>query len=109
MESRFQEGSAAYVYNRNYGNFNPFIEGGIGVFVFTPIKGPGTTVLDTNQNANAGGIYGGGLAYQISPSFDIRAEYRGQLLKVPSFNIPGAKTGVYKNVSDPVIGIAYHF
>jgi opacity protein-like surface antigen len=101
--------STAYVYNRNYGNWNPFVEGGIGVYIFSPIKGTGTTVLDTSQNTSPGGVYGGGLAYQISPSFDIRAEYRGQLLKVPAFNIPGAKTGVYKNISDPVIGIAYHF
>ena len=30
-------------------------------------------------------MYGAGIAYEISPSFDIRAEYRGFVTKVPTF------------------------
>ena len=92
-----------------FGNFNPFAEAGVGGYVFSPIKDPGTSVFDVAQNTNIGAFYGVGVAYQISPSFDIRAEYRGLIIKIPSFSLPGARTGVYQNVNDPVIGIAYHF
>jgi opacity protein-like surface antigen len=109
VDSRFQELSGAYVYNRNYGNFNPFVEAGIGGYVFSPIKGSQTSVTDVSQNTNIGVFYGGGVAYQISPSFDIRAEYRGLIIKEPSFSIPGLRTGLYQNLNNPVIGIAYHF
>jgi opacity protein-like surface antigen len=97
VKARFQELSGAYVYNRNYGNFNPFVEGGLG------------GLIDVAQNTNIGVFYGAGLAYQISPSFDVRVEYRGLIAKIPSFSIPGARTGIYDNISNPVIGIAYHF
>ena len=41
--------------------------------------------LDVKQQTAVGGLYGGGIAYEISPSFDIRAEYRGLVTKVPTF------------------------
>lgn len=109
VHTRQQELSGAYVYNLTFGNFNPFAEAGIGGYVFTPIRDGQTSVIDVAQNTNIGAFYGVGVAYQISPSFDIRAEYRGLVIKIPSFSIPGARTGIYQNINDPVIGIAYHF
>jgi len=112
VHTRQQEFSSAYVYTRNYRNFNPFAELGIGVFVFTPLTDAGTQSLDiTKANKNIGMLGGLGLAYELSPSFDIRAEYRGFLAKAPSFNSPGNefKTGRYEWFSAPAIGIAYHF
>ena len=72
MHSRQQEITGAYVYSRTYGRYNPFLQAGIGGMIFTPIKDNGTSNLDTKQNTNIGGLFGGGLAYEISPSFDIR-------------------------------------
>jgi opacity protein-like surface antigen len=109
IHSRYQEISGAYVYNMNFGNFNPFVEAGVGGFIFSPLQDGGTSTYTVSQNTNIGAMYGAGLAYQISPSFDIRAEYRGLLLKYPSFNQTDFRTGVYTNFSNPVIGIAYHF
>jgi outer membrane immunogenic protein len=112
VHTRQQEFSAAYVYTRNYRNFNPFAEVGIGLFVFTPLTDAGTASLDlTKSNKNIGMLSGLGLAYELSPSFDIRAEYRGFLAKAPSFNSPNNefKTNRYEWFSAPSIGIAYHF
>lgn len=109
VHARQQEISGAYVYNLSFRNWNPFAEVGAGGYIFTPIQDAKTSVFDVAQNTNIGAFYGVGAAYQISPSFDIRAEYRGLIIKVPSFSIPGARTGVYQNINDPVIGIAYHF
>jgi opacity protein-like surface antigen len=87
------------------------VEAGPGAVIFTPILNNGTDQLSTKQNTSIGGVFGGGLAYEISPSFDIRAEYRGIFVKAPNFSLPGNifNTGRYEVISAPAIGVAYHF
>jgi opacity protein-like surface antigen len=68
--------------------------------------------MGAKQQTNIGGMYGAGIAYEISPSFDIRAEYRGFVTKVPNFGNPGnykLDTNKYYNIYNPVLGVAYHF
>ncbi len=106
-----QEFSVAYVFNLNFKNFNPFLEAGPGVMFFNPLKNSGTTNLDAKRNVNIGGLFGGGVAYELSPSFDIRVEYRGFVVKTPTFDIPGNifNTNRYEVISTPSLGVAYHF
>lgn len=108
---RNEEASFAYVYTRNYHKFNPFVQIGVGAMIFTPIRDYATTQLDTKQDTGIGLVSGGGVAYEISPSFDIRAEYRGFLVKTPDFHYPNGRytTNRYEWLSLPAIGIAYHF
>ena len=103
--------SAAYVFNLNFKNFNPFVEAGPGAIIFSPLKDSGTSALDAKQTTGIGGLFGGGVAYELSPSFDIRAEYRGFVVKTPTFSVPGNifNTNRYEIISTPAIGIAYHF
>lgn len=107
--TRQEEVTGAYVYSRTYGRFNPFAEAGVGGMIFTPIKDNGTDNLDTKQNTNIGGLFGAGLAYELSPSFDIRVEYRGFVTKAPDLGFPTWKTNRYYVNQTPAIGIAYHF
>ena len=109
IHQRQQELSGAYVYNLNFKNFSPFLEAGVGALIFTPIKDFATTSLDTRQNTNIGALFGGGVAYELSPSFDIRAEYRGFVVKAPNFSLDQFKTNRYEVVSMPSVGVAYHF
>jgi outer membrane immunogenic protein len=109
IHTRQQEITGAYVYNLNFRNFNPFLEAGVGGLIFTPIRDEGTNQLDAKQNTNIGALFGGGVAYELSPSFDIRAEYRGFVVKAPDFGFTQFKTNRYEVVSMPAIGIAYHF
>jgi outer membrane immunogenic protein len=109
VNTRTQEISAAYVRSFTYRKFNPFLEAGPGVFIFLPIRNSGTTNLDVKQEFSVGGLYGGGIAYEISPSFDIRAEYRGFVTKVPTFGNTQFTTNKWYNIYNPVLGVAYHF
>ena len=109
VHSKQQELSGALVYSRNYKNFNPFVEAGPGAILFTPILDVGTHQSGAASSTNVGGLFGGGVAYEISPSFDIRAEYRGFITKTPSFGISYFQTNRYYVISTPAIGIAYHF
>ena len=61
------------------------LKAGPAGFIFLPIRNSGTTSLDVKQQTQVGAIYGAGIAYEISPSFDIRAEFRGMVIKVPTF------------------------
>jgi outer membrane immunogenic protein len=49
------------------------------------------------------------VAYELSPSFDIRAEYRGFLGKTPNFGITDFSVNRYRVNSQAAIGVAYHF
>ncbi len=83
--TRTQEISGAYVRSFVFKNWNPFVEAGPAGIIFLPIVNSGTTNLDVKQQTEVGGLYGAGFAYEVSPSFDIRAEYRGWVTKVPTF------------------------
>ncbi|MGA2888733.1 MAG: outer membrane beta-barrel protein [Terracidiphilus sp.] len=108
--TRTQEISGAYVRTFNFRKFNPFVEAGPAAFIFLPIRNSGTTNIDAKQQTEIGAIYGAGIAYEISPSFDIRAGYRGMITKVPTFNQPQFNTNnKWYNIYNPVIGVAYHF
>ncbi len=102
--------SAAYVYNLNFRRWNPFLEAGPGMMLFSAINDAGTTGSFQPKNAKqVGGLFGGGVAYELSPSFDIRAEYRGFVVKTPDFGLTQFNVNRYEVVSSPSIGIAYHF
>jgi outer membrane immunogenic protein len=109
VNTRTQELSAAYVRSFVFKNFNPFVEAGPGAFIFLPIRNIGTQNLDVKQQTQIGAIYGAGFAYEISPSFDIRVEYRGWITKVPNFGVSSLSTNRWYNISNPVVGVAYHF
>jgi len=109
IHSREQEVTGAYVYSLNFKRFSPFAEVGVGTLFFSPIHDYGTNALDTKSNKRIGGLFGAGLAYELSPSFDLRLEYRGFLAKTPDYGIGDFKTNVYEVFSTPAFGVAYHF
>jgi outer membrane immunogenic protein len=109
VHTRQQELSVAYVYSRTYKNYNPFLEAGVGAVLFTPILDYGTHETPTKQSTQIGGLFGGGLAYEINPSFDVRIEYRGFLMKAPDFGVSAFNPNRYYVLMTPSLGVAYHF
>jgi hypothetical protein len=107
--TRTQEISGEFVKSFVFKNLNPFAEAGPVGLIFLPIVNSGTTTLDAKQQTEVGGLAGAGVAYEISPSFDIRAEYRGIVTRVPTFGETLFVTNKWYNIYDPVLGVAYHF
>ena len=111
--TRTQEISGAFVRSFVFKNFNPFVEGGPSGIIFLPIYNSGTKTLDAHQQTQVGFMYGGGFAYEVSPSFDIRVEYRGLVTKVPTFGVGESDynftTNRWYNIFVPTVGVAYHF
>jgi len=106
---RTQEMSGALVKSFVYKNWNPFVEGGPAALIFLPIVNSGLTYLGATQQTEISGLGGAGFAYEISPSFDIRAEYQGWVTKVPTFGDSQLTTNRWYNISVPMVGVAYHF
>jgi outer membrane protein W len=109
IHSRQQEVTGAYVFGLTFKRYNPFVEAGVGTLIFTPVLDNETNLLGTKSSKGVAGLFGGGLAYEISPSFDIRAEYRAFLTKAPNFGESNFSTNRYEIISMPTIGVAYHF
>jgi opacity protein-like surface antigen len=113
VHSREQEVTGAYVYSLNFKRYSPFAEVGIGTLIFTPVLDNETTLLGTKSTKGIAGLMGGGLAYELSPSFDLRVEYRAFVTKTPNFgetgNTNNFNTNRYEIISMPVFGVAYHF
>jgi opacity protein-like surface antigen len=107
--TRTQEASGAFVKSFVFKSLNPFVEAGPAALIFLPIVNSGTTTLDAKQQMQVSGLFGAGFAYEISPSFDIRAEYRGLVTKVPTFSDSQFTTNRWYVISNPAIGVAYHF
>ncbi len=111
--TRNQEISGAYVRSFVFKNFNPFVEAGPSAIIFLPILNSGTKTLDAHQQTGVGAMYGAGFAYEVSPSFDVRVEYRGLVTKVPTFGVGTSgynfSTNEWWNMSEPLVGVAYHF
>jgi opacity protein-like surface antigen len=107
IKTRQQEGTVGYVYGLNFKNYNPFVEAGIGGVFYTPIQ-EGTYTLNATSNTRIAAMFGGGVAYEISPSFDIRVQYHGLVDKAPQFQT-SFSTNRYQLISMPAVGIAYHF
>jgi len=109
--TRTEEISGAFVHSFVVKNWNPFIEAGPAGLIFLPIMNSGTTTLQAKQQTQIGGLFGAGFAYEISPSFDIRAEYRGYVTKVTTFGDSQFATNRWYHpwISVPTVGIAYHF
>jgi hypothetical protein len=114
---RTQELSGALVKSFVFKNWNPFVEGGPAALIFLPIVNSGATILGASQQTKISGLFGAGFAYEISPSFDIRAEYRGLVTQVPDFGFgggsntsaPSFNTNRWYLISEPTVGVAYHF
>jgi opacity protein-like surface antigen len=113
IHSREQEITFAYVFSWTIKRFNPFVEAGGGALVFTPVLDSETKLIGTKGTKGIAGLMGGGLAYELSPSFDVRVEYRGLLTKTPTFGYNDGsltlKANRYEILSMPTIGVAYHF
>ncbi len=109
IHSRYQEASLEYVRSFVFKKFNPFVAGGIGLFLYDPIDDTHTTTIAAKKSTSIGELFGGGIAYELSPSWDLRVEYRGTIVKDNYYGIKIYSTDRYYVINQPAIGFAYHF
>ena len=109
FHNSLQEGSVAYVRSFVYKKFNPFAEAGAAMLLFDPIDATGTSTLAGARTKATGLLFGGGIAYELSPSWDLRVQYRAEVLKSIDFGLKQFNTNRWYVMEQPAIGFAYHF
>ncbi len=109
FHNSLQEGSVEFVHSFVYKKFNPFAGAGVGLLLFDPIDDTGTTTNAGTRTRAPAMVFSGGIAYELSPSWDLRVEYRGEVLKSMEFGLPQFGTNRWYLMQQPAIGFAYHF
>jgi len=109
FQTSLQEGSVAYVRSFVYKKFNPFAEAGAAMLIFDPIDSTGTNTNAGTRTKATALLFGGGIAYELSPSWDLRVEYRGEVFKSIDFGIAQYETNCWYVMQQPAVGFAYHF
>ncbi len=109
FHNSLQEGSVAYVRSFVYKKFNPFAEAGAAMLLFDPIDDTGTSTNAGTRTKATGFLFGGGIAYELSPSWDLRVQYRAEVLMSIDFGLAQFNTNRWYVMEQPAIGFAYHF
>ena len=88
---------------------NPYVLGGGGSLVFHPTGNAGGFVSGANTQAKGAFLYGGGVNYDLTRHWSLRAEYRGYVYKDADFGIKNLNTDSWTHTAQPSAGIAFRF
>jgi len=85
----------------------PYALAGGGALVFDPTD---KLVVDgTGRQTKATFVYGGGVNFDLTHNFGVRAEYRGLVYKVPDFTLDSLKLDKVTHLAQPSIGFFIRF
>jgi opacity protein-like surface antigen len=99
------EVSLAYVLRHKMHGFTPFVEAGASALVFDPRDTPGAST-----QTRAAFVYGGGVDFDITKKFFVRAEYRGFVYDSPTYAFldnQGFDRTTHR--AEPSVGFGYRF
>jgi opacity protein-like surface antigen len=92
-----------------FARIQPYALVGGGGLIFDPTNNAGGTFASASSQARGAFLYGGGADYAFTRHLSLRAEYRGFVYKVPSFNLAGLNTNAWTHIAQPSAGIVYRF
>jgi opacity protein-like surface antigen len=87
-------------------NVRPYFLAGGGALVFDPVDNfqPGI-----ERQTRGTFVYGGGVNFDITHNFGMRAEYRGLVYKAPDFNVSTLNLDKFTHLAQPSVGFYYRF
>lgn len=90
---------------RKFSGLRPFALAGAGALIFDPTQKAGGFVAGADRQAKAAFVYGGGVDFNITNHFAIRAEYRGFVYKRPDFKLTALDSDVTAHTAQPTLGL----
>jgi opacity protein-like surface antigen len=85
----------------------PYVLAGAGALIFDPTdQSIGNGVA---RQTKAAFVYGGGLNYDITRNFGVRAEYRGLVYNVPDFTVSSLHLDRVTHLAQPSVGFYFRF
>jgi outer membrane immunogenic protein len=111
VETDVHQATGALVVTVPYGAFglHPYVLAGAGALVFDPTGNAGGFVPGATTQARAAFVYGGGVDWNLTQHFAIRAEYRGFVYERPDFGLESMHSGATTHTAQPSAGIVFRF
>jgi opacity protein-like surface antigen len=109
VEADIHEVTGAFVAHIpvNVSKIRPYGLAGAGALVFDPTD---KFVLNgTERQTKATFVYGGGVNFDVTNNFGVRAEYRGLVYKVPDFSLGTLNLDKVTHLAQPSIGFFVRF
>lgn len=92
------------------GKLRPFALAGVGILLTEPtMSEPTNGSRGTMSSQNAVYVYGFGLDWQVLPRLGLRAQFRGNVHKVPDLATDFNSPSFYTQTVEPAIGVYYKF
>jgi opacity protein-like surface antigen len=87
-------------------NVRPYALAGGGALIFNPADDFANGI---DRQARGTFVYGGGVNFDVTHNFGIRAEYRGLVYKAPDFKLEALNLDKVTHVAQPSVGFYFRF
>lgn len=109
QQANVHEATAAYVFSLSRsGRLDPFILGGGGALIFSPV-GNLFSIPGTDTQAKGTFLYGAGVDYHLMRGLGLRLQYRGLVYKAPDFGLSALSTDSWTHTAEPSAGLVFRF
>jgi outer membrane immunogenic protein len=88
-------------------NVRPYGLAGAGALLFDPTDN--VVVNGAGRQTKATFVYGGGVNFDVTHNFGVRAEYRGLVFKTPDFTVDALNLDKVTHLAQPSIGFFIRF
>jgi opacity protein-like surface antigen len=89
-------------------NVRPYGLAGAGAIVFDPADNA-VAAAGIGRQTKATFVYGGGVNFDVTRNFGVRAEYRGLVYKVPDFTVDSLNLDKMTHLAQPSVGFFFRF
>jgi opacity protein-like surface antigen len=111
VQADVHQATGAFVVTVPHGflGLHPYVLAGAGALVFDPTGNAGGFVPGATTQARAAFMYGGGVDWNLTRHFALRAEYRGFVYERPDFDLAALHSGATTHTAQPSAGIVFRF
>lgn len=88
-------------------NVRPYALAGAGALIFDPTDK--FLVNGIERQTKATFVYGGGVNFDLTHNFGVRAEYRGLIYKIPDFTFNSLNLDKVTHLAQPSVGFFFRF
>ena len=109
LQSDIHEVTGAFVAHIpvNAAKVRPYALAGAGALIFDPTDRVALTGVE--RQSKAAFVYGGGVNFDLTHNFGVRAEYRGLVYKVPNFTLDSLTLDKVTHLAQPSVGFFVRF
>jgi opacity protein-like surface antigen len=90
----------------NAARIRPYALAGAGALVFDPVN---AAINGAGRQTKATFVYGGGVNFDLTHNFGLRAEYRGLVYKIPDFTVNSLSLDKVTHLAQPSVGFFFRF